>query len=95
MFKTKITAKITGKKVFKSGKKVNLTVKLNKKTSGALTVYLKGKSLGTMEFKNKKTVKVPLYVYGSGKGKMYIKYTSGNKSHKNATSKKITVTVKR
>jgi hypothetical protein len=95
LFKTKVTAKITGSKSFKSYKQGNLTVKLSKKTSGAITVYLKGSSIGTVTFKNKKTVKVPATFYGSGKGKVYVKFTSGNKNHKNATSKKVTITVKK
>jgi hypothetical protein len=95
LFQKKITATVTGKTVFKSNKAVNLTVKLSQKTSGALTVYFKGKSLGTMTFANKKTVKVPMTFWGNGKDKLYVKYTPADKKYKNATSKKVTVTVKR
>jgi hypothetical protein len=95
LFKKKITVQVTGKKSFKSLKSAKISVKLSKKTSGAITVYLKGKEIGTMTFKNKKTVKIPVTFYGSGKGKLYVKYTSGNKTYKNATSKKVSITVKR
>jgi hypothetical protein len=95
MYKSKITVKVTGKKTVKAYKKVKLTAKLNKKTSGVLTVYFKGKSIGSLAFKNKKSVKLPITFYGSGKGKLYVKYTSGTLKYKNATSKKITVRVKR